>query len=417
MDHSARRRTASIGRRIGRSPAAHRGRPQNDPRVLRGNHLHLSADADVLALMLGLQPRRVAATTHALLPVLLLHSLLLRLSVVVPVVCWAATNLQPGDSFSAGGCEVKVLGCYWDNAMGKGVDGKVVREFPYNVPGCYDCTPAQGGCLKAPDPPQCDAGVMSNEYCAVACINYAPRIPKMTSIIYAASQAGYACFCGSDTDAQHAAATDKSVGWDECNAECGCPTGQNNAYCGGKGLSPRGKAGETCGGPWKNAVMRIDCGLRWGWQFLIVFALGGCAYIGLGVARPCFRNKGLPLRQMLSVHPHYAHWREVAALCRDGLHYAQARVHGRQPVARREVTKASSPQSASSSKASKRGSQSSDSGKGPKKKGKSQSKSKSKSKNAASAEEVRESLVGSGDRSGATGTAAGGGGRWVRVPD
>lgn len=329
-----------------------------------------------------------------------------------------AGNLQPGDTFSAAGCDVEVLGCYWDNNMGKGEDKKVVREFPYNVPGCYDCTPAQGGCLKAPNPPPCDAGVMSNEYCALACIHYSPRLPGVGSSFYAASQAGYACFCGSDADAQKAASIDKKVAWAQCNAECGCPSGQNNAYCGGKGFSARGKAGETCGGPWLNSVLRISCPVPWGWPFLAIFVLGSCAYVGGGIVGPVRENKGLSPRQMLRVHPHYGRWCELAALCMDGAHYARAPGRGRNLAATAEGSSAEGRErrgtsSSAVSTASKKSGKSSRSSKSGRKKGQSKSKHKNPGEEQPSA--IQQELLGA-PAAGLSGTAAGGGGRWVHVP-
>jgi hypothetical protein len=68
--------------------------------------------------------------------------------------------------------------------------------------------------------------------------------------------------------------------------------------------------------PWLNEVMRVDCGWAWGSYFLIVGGVGCALYLAVGVYRPLIANKGLPLRQVLTVHPHYPRWCELAALVR-----------------------------------------------------------------------------------------------------
>ena len=75
-----------------------------------------------------------------------------------------------------------------------------------------------------------------------------------------------------------------------------------------------GAAGEMCGGPWLNEVMRVDCGWAWETYFLVVGGVAGALYLAVGVYRPLIENKGLPLRQVLTVHPHYPRWCELASL-------------------------------------------------------------------------------------------------------
>jgi hypothetical protein len=238
----------------------------------------------------------------------------------------SAQALVAGQSFYAGGCFVEVLGCaphsriypacmtLWAGSLADprrvalcptagftdedGVKGcfneppaagctNSLRALPYNLPGCFAGDPNAKSTEKAPSPPPCDPLLESNSYCAQACIDWAPRIPEIGSswgTFYVATQAGYACFCGAEQHAERYVTEANKVADSECSAACGCPSKCPTGTEGG--LSPAGKAGEMCGGPWKNTTMKVHCGLQWGSLFLLALTLTSAFYLVAGAETP-----------------------------------------------------------------------------------------------------------------------------------
>jgi hypothetical protein len=162
-----------------------------------------------------------------------------------------------------------------------------LRALPYNLPGCFAGDRNPKSTEKAPSPPPCDPLLESNSYCAQACIDWAPRIPEIGSswgTFYVATQDGYACFCGAEQHAERYVTEANKVADSECSAACGCPSKCPTGTEGG--LSPAGKAGEMCGGPWKNTTMKVHCGLQWGSLFLLALTLTSAFYLVAGAETP-----------------------------------------------------------------------------------------------------------------------------------
>ena len=362
-------------------------------------------------------------------------SLLLLLAAGLLAAPAVPANLGPGDTFYVGGCYVEVLGCYLDpegppgcfNAEPPaGCPPDASRALPYNLPGCFPGDPNDKSILKAPSPPPCDPSVESNAYCAQQCISWAPRIPDIASSsasFYAATQAGYACFCGAEKHAEKYVVSKNKLDYSKCDAPCGTNGGAR---------SPAGKAGEMCGGGWHNTTMRVSCGLQWGAQLLLALALGGAAYVGGGVFGPFARGsrEGLGGKELLTVHPHYLRWVELGGLVQDGITYAKARRSGRPmpPRSRAEPRDEGRGGRGGSSKRSK-GRKGSDEGGERGERGGSDaegqredrgSKKEKKAKRRGKEAELAAPLVAAAAPApapAAGGTAAGDGGRWVHVPN
>lgn len=93
---------------------------------------------------------------------------------------------------------VETLGCFED-AKYKMTVG---RDLPYNIPGCFSGDPPSYS-KTAPNPPLCTDSLMTNAYCAKLCLDWSLHIPDAVGSttmasgdIFAATQAGFACFCG-----------------------------------------------------------------------------------------------------------------------------------------------------------------------------------------------------------------------------
>lgn len=175
--------------------------------------------------------------------------------------------------------------------------------------------------------------------------------------------------------------------------------------------------------------------IAWGVPFLLLFGLAAGFYIGGGIALGVRRygaSKGGGLGSTLSMHLHYRHWVEVVALCSDGVLFASRRSgvgglgdsgkRGYTPVARSAVPPSLQPVPARAAtgpshreKKSKR-----------ERKGEQQGKKQKSDKRDGGSSEAP-SLVASppaptpapapAPAAGLPGTAAGGGGRWVHVPN
>lgn len=302
-----------------------------------------------------------------------------------------------------------------------------LRALPYNVPGCFAGDRNPASTRKAPNPPPCDPLKESNAYCVQECIDWAPRIPEIGSssaTFYVATQAGYACFCGAEEHAQRYVTDANKVTDAACNNPCGCPANGCPAGTGGTGSagpSPAGKAGEMCGGGWRNTTMRVSCGFQWGAYFLIAFSLSSAFYLGAGILGPWRRGSsgGLTAKQALAVHPHYHRWVELAGLVADGAAYAKARRLGKAPPPGRQRQHCNQNLGETGGEGERKLKE--------KQKDKRRSSSSNKSKSRTSREadpNLEEALVGhaqsgsmTGDIPSVAGTASAGGGRWVHIPN
>ena len=142
---------------------------------------------------------------------------------------------------------------------------------------------------------------------AKACIDWAPRIPAGGGggEIWAATQAGFACFCGVATEAEKATVAANKLPFGSCNTPC------------------TGSAAEVCGAGNINLVMKISCHSQWGWTFVLLLCLGVLGYVG-GFAAHAHKVKGQPLGKQLLL-PHRAFWAEAQSLVRDGLEFTRRR--------------------------------------------------------------------------------------------
>ena len=235
-------------------------------------------------------------------------------------VASADSDVAVGDSWGVLGCSAEVLGCFSDAGYALGL-----RSLPYNVPGCYPGTgqPTPPTCKgsEALQPPACSQAEMSNAYCAQRCVEWAPRIPGAGSgEVYAATQNGFACFCGTAAEGAGASASANHLPFTDCDVGCGP---QPSA-----GGTPRPVgSGERCGGNSKNLVMRIDCS-SWGRDFLLLLLLGGGGYVLGGVALGA-RAGGGGRGWALQSHPHWPRWKALDGLVRDGVAVARGGRGGR----------------------------------------------------------------------------------------
>ena len=192
-----------------------------------------------------------------------------------------------------------------------------------------------------------------------------------------------------------------------------------------------------CGGPWLNTTMRVSCGLQWGAWFLLLFGVGSAGYVVVGVRGPWSRGSaaGLPVRQALAVHPHYSRWVELAGLAADGAAYVKARQSGRPMPPRGRQQQEEAQERRGDSTRRDTGPGGGEGGGGERKEKRSSGGSRSKSKSLSSKErggkgDLKEALVSaaaaqSGPAGAAAapapapvaGTSAGGGGRWVHLPN
>ena len=166
--------------------------------------------------------------------------------------------------------------------------------------------------------------------------------------------------------------------------------------------------GEACGG--------------WGAPVLWLLAVGGACYVGGGVAygQRTGRSSSRQGRYgILSVHPHWHSWLELAGLCHDGARYVRSRVQGTPPEREQTSLERSKRSSETRSPASEE----------RKSKGKRRDGSKEKRKQArdsaggvdaaplltAGAASAAGPPDGGGGQTAVASTTSGGGGRWVHV--
>eukprot|EP01052_Picozoa_sp_SAG31_P019706 SAG31_NODE_1449_length_8308_cov_2.319893_2_plen_315_part_00 len=268
------------------------------------------------------------------------------------------------------------------------------RDIPYFLPGCFS-DPDDAG-KTAPAPPPCDPRTITMETCAAACAAWAPRIPGAgNGEVWAAMQAGYACACGTQSDGDAAKKTDKmnELAWAACDNKC------------------PGDPLQACGGGGRNTLVRIECGIEWGHEFLVVlFVACGC-YVGGGIAWAA-KTRGAVLSPRS--HPHWTTWLELHGLVLDGVRFVRSGRNTNDESSRHSLTSdkllnkvPKGGKKKSTSKGSKKVRDSNDEGKtGPQNAGESRS---GANKRTISEPEASQSCT-------AAGTPAGGGGRWVHVP-
>lgn len=257
--------------------------------------------------------------------------------------------------------------------------------------------------------PHFDAAQASNENCAAACAEMG-----LGSVVYSGMQAGYACFCGTAADADKTVKDSNKASFSQCSDPCT----QYHESGGSPTKTPAGIAGETCGGPWLNQIIKIDCTWRfWGWKFLVIFTLCTGVYVGVGAYGPARAKGAKKTNEIIAAHPHFGQWLEILQLTKDGLEFTKARASGRPPsVAQRQAVDRSN--------ASKQGTRVGDVV--PKNK---KTKSEKQAKRAkrliephtnSDISEPQKSVVADSVTQSASvvvGTSAGGGGRWIHVPN
>jgi hypothetical protein len=76
-----------------------------------------------------------------------------------------------------------------------------------------------------------------------------------------------------------------------------------------------------------SGVYVAKCGGTWGLTVLLVLGVGGCLYVGGGIAygKRAKGSSGPPLE----AHPHFTLWQELGAMTMDGVAFSRARLQGR----------------------------------------------------------------------------------------
>ena len=339
----------------------------------------------------------------------------------VSLVCRGVPT-DAGDTFAVtqvstqSSCTVEVLGCFYDKKWGDcrylhtpkpGCTGaaKAGRDIPFAPQGCFGaCHPEQHECEQAPSPPPCDPKSIDLEGCATICANW--QFPGANNYeIYAAMQAGSVCFCGTSEDGAAAI---------EATEETALPVSDCNIAC-------AGNPAEKCGALGRNSVMRVSCGSAWGFSFLNIFGVFSLLYVAAGVG---FAAKTQGKSLALVSHPHYVQWQEVRGLVMDGIEYARVgRASGGSRASSRQVPVSSrygavDKQEETRETRKKQGKSSSD----RPTEGQSDSKSKERRHKAAKPGKqidagVETNLAPDPTAAQRQQTAAGGGGRWVHVPN
>lgn len=174
--------------------------------------------------------------------------------------------------------------------------------------------------------------------------------------------------------------------------------------------------GQTCLGPAPS---------RWGAEFVLVFGLVACVYVGGGSAWGA-RVSGDAVH--VRAHPHYSRWEAVHALCIDGVGFARGqRASSRQTLAgHREESRyheapSGAARDASRSHKSRRSEKKAKKEKPSADDGKTAPRDAADNTAPAAAADAAGAAGGGGGggaagRSGAPSVASGGGGRWVHIP-
>ncbi len=173
--------------------------------------------------------------------------------------------------------------------------------------------------------------------------------------------------------------------------------------------------------------------IAWGLPFLLFFGLAAGFYIGGGIAMGMRRSsaKGGGLATMLTMHMHYRYWIEVVALCSDGVLFASRRSGiggldgaGKRytPVARSAVPPSHQPTpgraaTESSNREKKSSRERKGEKRGKKQKGDTRDRNISGEASPLVSAPVPTPAPAPAPVAGLSGTAAGGGGRWVHVPN
>jgi hypothetical protein len=289
-------RTRPAGRRQEAAP----------PAPLLAPLLHVRCAPTVAAAMMAAAASSRAAPAQA-------GQMLLFLATVVWVVSPAAAPV-PSDA-ALRGCSITELGCETDGGNGQGR-----RTLPYSacsgtlqLSKCFDVgrdwrfgAPSAG----VPEPPRMPApfeGPMTEELCAKACSLW---LRGRGPTIHSGTQNGDQCWCSHFAYPYPGVPSSPSA---ECTVPC------------------PGDATEMCGGPWVNTVTAVSCSqhTKWGWDFVLVVALGAAGYLGAGLALS-HRQTG---RAQI---PHRRFWLGLSALVRDGVAFATDSVRNRSPDGARE---------------------------------------------------------------------------------
>ena len=155
---------------------------------------------------------------------------------------------------------------------------------------------------------------------------------------------------------------------------------------------------------------------NWGVDFLLLLGIGSCTYLLGGVAAAA-KTQGKPLR--LGSHPHLPQWAELHGLFLDGLGFAHGIAVGRSARRGRAIIRTDG--GGPSQILRKRGSRGEKDGNASSKRKQKKEKKKGMSgKEQASSppqNPMTDLLLAPAPAPPAVGTVAGGGGRWVRVPD
>jgi hypothetical protein len=179
-----------------------------------------------------------------------------------------------------------------------------------------------------------------------------------------------------------------------------------------------GKATCTCTAWQPCFCRRRSLASRWGAAFLVLAAAASVLYAGGGFAlgRSQGRRAAAGPAGALAVHPHFAQWCTLAGLARDGVAYARACAAGGRAAAAGAARPAvaDSPKKAARGKAKKAAREPK-----PRDAGSAKAPAGGGGPAAGGLEEPLASVAAEGAPAGgpaASGTAAGGGGRWVHVP-
>ena len=321
------------------------------------------------------------------------------------------------------------------------------RTLPFGVDGC--CTPTQdpqGSCtagtcasktcvnIATPNVHAlCPSAAATCQPCATAQMDLDVCAAHCFDLGYSFSGVEYAnqCFCGT-----HIPVWAKIDSTDMlCRSAC--------ASCEGGAQGDRTKECEHCkcpanpeqwcGGGCAMTVREVVC--SWGTPFLLVAMFGGFGYVAGGIAYAA-KTRGKP--QALQSHPHYGMWLEAHGLAMDGLEFARARARGTQGNPRGSPSRKGYGAVAEDETAGSRGAKtekhtssrkekkkkSSDGGRSSREAAKQGRSSHAEDAGGGSGAVVAPStstpapaaapVAGAGP---AAATAAGDGGRWVRVPD
>lgn len=350
-------------------------------------------------------------------------------------------------------CTLVERGCWRDcfNPVGKTFvtppTTETYRTLPFGVGGC--CSPTQdptGSCTAGSCASQTCVNLATpnvHSFCPTAAAACQPCTPAQMDLDVCAAHCfdlGYAfsgveyanqCTCGTHIPAWSKIDSSGML----CRTAC--------ANCEGGAQGDRSKECEHCkcpanqeqwcGGGCAVTIREVVC--SWGSPFLLLFVFGTVAYVAIGIA---YATKTAGKRLALQSHPHFGAWLEIHGLVMDGIQFSQARYHGtpiKPRTARRGEYGAVVEETRAGGK-TKREKHSSDgsnkhekhkktrgkkdnrelAAQGPGHSNRSDQDAGSSSSSAVAMASLSVSAP-AATSAGAAGTAAGDGGRWVRVPE